>query len=61
MFVDPDVFLKQAALVLGFTSCVTPKMTHGRLILSLEDVTLGARSDGVFTDNENTGLRITAC
>ena len=59
VFVNPDVFLKQAIHVLGLSSCVTPKMTHEDLILKLEDVMLGAFCDGVITDKLNTGLRIT--
>lgn len=57
--IHSDDFLKQALQVLGLSSLVTPKMTHGDLVLSLDDVMLGAFCDGIMTDKSKTGLRIT--
>ena len=49
----------QFTQVLGLSSMVTPKMTHGNRVLPLEAVRAGAFCDGVITDKSQVALRIT--
>ncbi|MBM3207294.1 MAG: polyphenol oxidase family protein [Chlamydiae bacterium] len=56
---DTQRFLSKVITIMGFSTCDTPKMNHGNVVLDLSESLNGAYCDGIYTDKYGKALRIT--